>query len=40
MVCKLPLILSNLRCFSRTNQYPLAADRLRQAPTSIELVHR
>lgn len=35
LVCKLPLILSDLRRLSRTNQYPLAADLLRQAPTSI-----
>jgi len=37
LVCKLPLILSDLHRFSRTNQYPLAADHLRQAPTSIGL---
>jgi len=39
LVCKLPLILDDLRHLSRANQYPLAADHLRQAPTSIELTH-
>jgi len=40
LVCKLPLILGDLRHLSRTNQYPLAADLQRQAPTPIELAHR
>ena len=40
LVCKLPLIPNDLRRLLQTNQYPLAADLQRQAPTFIELVHR